>query len=769
MKSNKLILAIAISTALSNAWAQETPDDQEQAKDFEQIVVTGTPTGTAVRKVDASFAITNLSAEAIRKLAPKSTADLFKAVPGVWSESSGGVAGANVFVRGFPGTGDAPFLTVQMEGAPLFQPPTLSFLENSTLFRMDETVAYMEALRGGTNPVISNGQPGLTTNFLLKEGSEVTEGVFKYTTSDYDLQRVDAMVSGALADDLYYMIGGYVSSSPGIRDAGFNSEKGHQFTLNITKELDNGKMNFYTRVTDDHGVWYLPTPLVSGVDNEYTQIGTLNRQASIQYGPDGTSQTFDFGNGRGWDGSVSGGKIQLEFADGWQFSDRFNYTKGDANTYGMVPDGAPLMISELANLTDAEGKNLNLRNIDPVSGDFVPVKGAVSGKNYSEATLVQQVGRWVVLKEIESFTNDLSLTKQLDALKVTLGLYTSNFEAKDWWSLGNQSYHVVAPGGENLTEISCNDNKDSCGWNYDLSSTGDGSTRAFYTALEYKATDDLTLDLGVRRENHQINYSVDEDLDGTINKPVQYDEDTTSWTAGANYMLTDNSGVFVRVNDGSKMPYFDDFRDNYSQYEAGNDLIFDVQQYELGYKLAADNYSLYATAYFNEVESSTVALPGQPATLSVTEAKGIELDGNYSFDFGLNLNLNATIQDTEITKSSNPHLVGNESQRQPGWQMRLTPSYEIELAGGNFVTLYGTLTSVDDRWISDDNLGELKGYTKVDLGAYWEITDQLNVRLSVDNLTDKEGLTEGDPRNPTAPNGRYIMPRSMRLSIGYNF
>ncbi|GAA0354755.1 TonB-dependent receptor [Bowmanella denitrificans] len=752
MKSNKLILALAVSTALSgHAWGQETPDNKEQAKDFEQIVVTGTPTGTAVRKVDAGFAITNLSAEAIKKLAPKSTADLFKAVPGVWSESSGGVSGANVFVRGFPGTGDAPFLTVQMEGAPLYQPPTLSFLENSTLFRMDETVAYMEGLRGGTNPVISNGQPGLTTNFLLKEGSDITEGVFKYSTSDYDLQRVDAMVSGAISDGLYYMVGGYVSSSPGIRDAGFNSEKGHQFTINITKELDNGKMNFYTRVTDDHGVWYLPTPLVDGVDNQYTQIGTLNRQASIQYGPNGSStQAFDFGNGRGWDGSVSGGKIQLEFADGWQFSDRFNFTKGDANTYGLVPEGAPTTLAAVADNGES-------------------ATGAVTGKTYAGNTLVQQIGRWVVLKEIESFTNDLSLTKQIDALKVTFGLYTSNFEAKDWWSIGNQSYHVVAPGGENLTGIDCNDNDDSCTWNYDINATGDGSTRAFYTAFEYKATDDLTLDLGIRRENHKIDYSVDEDLDGTINKPVQYDEDTTSWTAGANYMLTDNSGIFARVNDGSKMPYFDDFRDNYGQYEIGNDLIFDVTQYELGYKLAADNYSLYATAFFNEVESSTVTRPGEPATLSVNEAKGIELDGNYTFDFGLNLNLNATIQSTEITKSADMDLVGNESQRQPGWQLRLTPSYDVELAGGNFVTLYGTLTSVDDRWISNENLGELDGYTKIDLGAYWEVTDQLNVRLSVDNLTDKDGLTEGDPRNPTAPNGRYIMPRSMNLSIGYNF
>ncbi|WP_088330510.1 TonB-dependent receptor [Lacimicrobium sp. SS2-24] len=754
MNTRKLAVALAISSVLGTNLAQQAvaqqDDSTQENKDFEQIIVTGTPAGAAVRKVDASFAVTNLSAEAMKKLAPKSTADLFKAVPGVWAESSGGVSGANVFVRGFPGTGDAPFLTVQMEGAPLFQPPTLSFLENSTLFRIDETVSFMEALRGGPNPVISNGQPGLTTNFLLKEGGDYTEGTFKYTTSDYDLQRVDAVISGALADDLYYMVGGYVSSSPGIRDAGFNSEKGHQFTINITKVLDNGKMNFYSRVTDDHGVWYLPTPLVEGVDNNYTQMGTLTRQGSIQYGPDGTEQAFDFGEGRGWDGSVSGGKIQLEFGDGWQFTDRFNYTKGDADTLGLVPQGAPTM---LANVAD----------------NGTSAMGAVTGDTYAGDTLVQQIGRWVVRKQIESFTNDLALAKQFDALKWTVGLYTSNFSANDWWSIGNQSYHVVAPGGENLTGIDCNDNADSCSWNYDINSTGDGSTRAFYTAFEYAVSQDLTLDLGLRRENHSIDYTVDEGLDGVITKAVQYDEDTTSWTAGANYMLTDNSGVFFRVNDGNKMPYFDDFRDNFGSYSNGDDLIFDVQQYELGYKRAGDNYSVYATAYFNEVESSNVTQPGAPATLFVNEAQGIELDANYTFDMGLNLNLNATVQDTEIKESGNPAEVGNEAQRQPGWQLRFTPSYDIALAGGNYLNIYGTLTTMDDRWSDNGNTVVLDGYTKIDLGAYWEASENLNVRLSVDNLTDKDGLTEGDPRNPAAPNGRYIMPRSVKLSIGYNF
>jgi len=190
----KSILATLIAAALSSSFiaAEEKQNEEEESDSFAQtVIITGVASGKAIRKVDATFAVSNFDAEDMVKINPASTADLFKAVPGVWAESSGGVSGANVFVRGFPGGGDAPFLTVQLQGVPIFPPPTLSFLENSTLFRLDETVSFMEALRGGPNPVVSNGQPGLTTNFLLKEGGEETEGLIKYTISDYGLQRVN--------------------------------------------------------------------------------------------------------------------------------------------------------------------------------------------------------------------------------------------------------------------------------------------------------------------------------------------------------------------------------------------------------------------------------------------------------------------------------------------------------------------------------------------------------------------------------------------------
>ncbi len=752
-KRNLLPLVLACGLPFGQSLAAEeqqaaaAPADENNQ--IEQIVVTGRASGLSGLKVDSAYAITSVSEAVIEKVNPKSTAELFTLVPGVWAESSGGVAGANVFVRGFPSGGDAPFLTVQLQGAPIFPAPTLSFLENSSMFRVDETIDFMEALRGGSTPVISNGQPGLTTNFRLKEGTETTEGLVKYSTSDYGLQRVDGVVSGQLADKLYFMLGGYVAGSDGVRDAGFTSEQGKQFTLNLTKDLDNGRISLFHRDTDDHGVWYLPAPLnVAAVDNNYTQIGPQNRQASIQFGPNGEKRQYDFGDGRGWDGSITGVNVDLDLTDSWTLVYRMNLTDGAANTLGLVPDGGAVKLSTVADNGNS-------------------ATGAATGTVYGRDTDVQKIGRWVVLKDIHAFTNDLALTHNADHGRYTFGMYSSQYDVKDWWSIGNQAYYVVRSGGELLKGIQCNDSIDSCGWNYDIDASGDGTTRALYGAAEWLLTDQWTVDVGLRSENHQVGYTVDEGLNGLPSKSVDYDESEIAWTAGANWMWQKNMGVFARVNSGNKMPYFDDFRDNYGAYQAGDKLIKEVTQYELGYKWAEQNFSLYTTGFFNEVKGDTfVRVPGAPAEVLTNEAYGVEVDANYFTKTGFTLNLNATWQHTEITES--PTNEGNKAQRQPKWQLRLTPSYELDI-GGTATTLYGTLAAVSDRYANNENTVVLPSYTKLDAGVQLQLTQQLKAQFSVDNLTDKAGLTEGDPRDPASPNGRYILPRSVNLSVTYNF
>ncbi|MGH8193976.1 MAG: TonB-dependent receptor [Woeseiaceae bacterium] len=773
--------SIACAMLMHSQWVAA----QEADEDVEEIVVTGTAGGAEILKFDASFAITTMSDEDITKYSPQSTADLLKLVPGVWSESSGGVAGANVMVRGFPGGGDAPYLTVQVNGAPIYPPPSLAFMENTTLFRIDETVLRVEALRGGPNPVFSNGQPGLTTNFILREGSEETEGLVKYTTSDYELRRFDGYVSGPIADDFYYMIGGYITSSPGLRDAGYNSDEGNQFTINLTRELDNGTINVFHRQTDDYGQWYLPVALnVPGVDAGYNQLGTLNRQRQIMTNnasdafpnggdsahPNPTIKTLDLAEGRGWKGGMTGGSVALDIADDWQLTDRFSYTKGDADTIGLVPDGSAVQVGALLADPAADARAV-------VVG---PITGSVSGRAIGVDEFIQAFGAWEVRKDLEAFTNDISLSRAFDRGTATFGFYTSNASSDDLWSLGNVKYEVVQQGGEVITGIECNDPAiDSCNNNnFDIDGSGDATTNALYAATTFDISDALRADVGVRYENYQMDYTVDDGRDRDVDFGASTDESVLSWTAALNYLLNDSMGVFGRINQGHKMPIFDDYRDGRAALASGNDLIQDISQYELGFKWVTDYLSLYATGFYTDVDPRVITFVfGGDAILTKQESQGVELDAVWQTDTGFSVSLNATLLDSEISVVSGvdsvPGIDGNETERQPGWQMRLTPTYDFDL--GNVLnfdvqgTVYGTLSAVDDRFGEAQNVNTLDGYEKLDLGVIMRVNEAFSVQLAFDNVTDEDALTESDPRTILAPNGRFIMPRTFELSVGYAF
>ena len=297
---------------------------------LDAVVVIGTPGGIGIRKRDASFAINTIDATQVNRLSPSSTANLLDAVPGVWSESSGGVAGANIFVRGLPSSGDAPFVTMSINGGPIYGVETLSFLEQSSIFRLDETVALTEVTRGGPNSVFSNAEPGMTVNFNLRRGSDKTKGRLKYETSDYYLQRFGGFMSGKISDNLYYMAGGYVKTSPGIRNTQFNAENGRQFTVQLTKVFKRGAVNVFSRLTNDHGQWVLPMALNTGNNlGTFSPLGNATRFRTLGIDTQGDSATFDFSKGRGWKGIISGLNANFDLGSGWMINDVLTYTSGD--------------------------------------------------------------------------------------------------------------------------------------------------------------------------------------------------------------------------------------------------------------------------------------------------------------------------------------------------------------------------------------------------------------------------------------------------------
>jgi outer membrane receptor protein involved in Fe transport len=299
-----------------------------------------------------------------------------------------------------------------------------------------------------------------------------------------------------------------------------------------------------------------------------------------------------------------------------------------------------------------------------------------------------------------------------------------------------------------------------------------------YAATTFDVTDALRADVGVRFEDYQLDYTVDDGRDGDVDFGASTDESVVSWTAALNYMLNDSMGVFGRINRGHLLPQFDTYRDGRDALASGNDLIQDIEQYELGFKWVTDYLSLYATGFYTDVEPRIVTFVfGGDALLTTQESQGVELDAVWETDIGFSLSLNATLLDSEITVVSgvdpDPGIDGKETERQPGWQVRLTPTYDFDLGevfGYDMLgTVYGTFSAVDDRFGEAQNVNVLDGYEKVDLGVILTINDAFSVQLAADNVTDEDALTESDPRTITAPNGRFIMPRSVELSVGYAF
>ena len=743
-------LAVVMFFGQSGAiFAQETGAAGEDEY-IEEIITIGTPGGGGIERQQASFALTTINPDDIAKFSPKSTADLLKSVPGVWSESSGGKAGANIDVRGLPGGENAPFVTMAINGSPIYGTQSLSFFEQSSIFRVDETIAGVEALRGGPNAVFGRGEPGVTINFNLKQGSEDTEGRIKYTTSDYGLQRLDGVLSGELTENLYYMVGGYFSASDGIRDTQFQTEEGDQFTINLTRVFDSGEINVFARVTDDFGQWALNFPLNTGNDpGTFTQLGNPTRFREIQIDSAGNTEIFDFAQGRGWDGSVVGGSFEFEFGEGWTVRNQFTLTKGDADTFGLVPSGGPVLVSDL----EAE-----------IGGPVTTESGAtVSSSDYAAT-----YGHWVVFKDLEARMNDLSINRQFENHDLTFGYYAASWSSDDWWTLGNPiPLHNVKNGEPLDASITVDDivaAGGDGGFFFGIKSAGDARADAFYVADSWFVNDQWRVDAGVRFESFEQDYIVDTGPgypDGSNDTISDIDDDETAFVLAVNYDVNDDLGIYASYSDGLRFPHFDDVRN-------GREKVNAVEQTEVGVKYQGERFQVFGTAFFNSADLFSADLGSSiPPGGFESESMGIEADG--AFFFGpFTLDFLFTLQDNEITKADTSDIEGNQVRRQPEFQARVAPSYEF-VAGDWEGSVYAAVTLVGERFQDNANTSKLPSYEKIDLGVLMYHDSGLFFQVHGDNINDSDGITEGDPRDPSSPNGRPIFGTSWRFSIGYDF
>lgn len=732
------------------------------AEDVEQeIVVVGTA-GGGVRRQEASYAVTTLDSAAIERVAPQSTADLLRVVPGVTVESSGGQNGANIFVRGYPSGGDAEFVTFQAEGVPVFPPPTLSFLENSQLVRFDQTTDRVEAIRGGTGVLFGAGQPGLTVNQVEKRGGDAFHALAKLSGTDFGTVRGDAYVSGPVADDTTALVGGYYARGHGIRDPRFVADQGGQIYANIDRKFDRGEIFVYGRYLDDKGQWLLPIPIsTSNNGRSLSSYPGFPFGSGTFIGPDNRITTrndgsrVDLADGRGAKIGDVGFTGDLDAGSEVHLRDRFNWLGGNANTTGLVPAGTPTTAGAVAT-----GLNGAVGSLTYVTG------GASAG----DANLpVGEAGVWTVRKKISAEVNDATLEWKHAGNTLTAGFYYAHTYTHDDWNLGNTLLLTLAPNARRLN-LTLADGRIATrdgfiqGSFFKVNATYDAVDYAPYVHDEWKVSDKLKVDGGFRWQEHQVDGQIQNlataNLDGNPNTlfdnndtvfapgfaPIHYRGDAFSGTAGVDYEQSRHLGVFARFSHGNVFPFFDNLRSGLPNTEK-------VDSYEAGVKATFPLVRAYLTYFHNDFAglATTQIINGAPITATGgARTNGVELEGALTPFEGFSLGFAATYLDAKyrnfFSNGGATNDSGNRVQRQPRWAYRIAPAYERSFGDRLKGAVFASYDYVGDRFSDVENQQSLPGYGKVDAGASLTVAERLTLQVTADNLTNKLGLTEGNPR-----------------------
>ena len=289
-----LTAALGAMLLVPAANAQQAADDEV----IEEVIVTGVPRGGAT-KLEASVSVSALPAEEMINLAPRSAAEIFRSLPGIRAESSGGGGNANLTIRGIPlATGGSKYMQIQEDGLPVTEYGDINFGNTDNWLRTDWTIDRIESIRGGSASTFASNSPGGIINMISKTGGDDAGSVGVSFGLDYEEFRTDFEYGGAIDDTISYHIGGFFRDGEGVRETGFNGDSGGQIKANITKEFNDGFLRFYAKHLDDKVTTYLPSAVTVRSQSSYGPVPGFDASSEATHSQQTNNiTTFDqFGN-----------------------------------------------------------------------------------------------------------------------------------------------------------------------------------------------------------------------------------------------------------------------------------------------------------------------------------------------------------------------------------------------------------------------------------------------------------------------------------------
>ncbi len=538
------LLAAAVLMALpaGSAIAQDNVDNSV----IEEIMVTGVPRGGAT-KLEASVSVSALPAEDMANLAPRSTAEIFRSLPGIRAESSGGGGNANMTIRGIPlATGGSKYMQIHEDGLPVTEYGDINFGNTDNWLRADWTLDRIEAIRGGSASTFASNSPGGIINMISKTGGEDAGSIGVSFGLDYDEFRTDFEYGGAISDTISYHVGGFFRDGEGVRETGFSGDSGGQIKANLTKEFDDGFLRFYLKHLDDKVTTYLPSAVEVRSGNSFGALPGFDASSQTTHSQQTNNiTTFDqFGNpvtravSDGIESKVSafGVEFEKDVTDRLTLNNKFRSSDISGGFISPFTDGFAGGTDTIANKGAALCADASVGgvSIDCSGGVIALIDGQAADPNQLAYTNLLFDTR---IHDLGVVANDLELMwDNGEGLNISGGVYFSNQAIKTSWNSWHTRMQTLdGKNSQNITYIAAGAGIDAAGAPVDVTLADNGALTQSFLAwnwdLEYRTVapylnvgfdvgDRVTIDASVRYDDVQAR---GQRLDGCCGGNTPYD------------------------------------------------------------------------------------------------------------------------------------------------------------------------------------------------------------------------------------------------------
>jgi outer membrane receptor protein involved in Fe transport len=755
---------------------------------LDEVVVTGTFSGRTQKS--SPMSMTKIGAAKLQQLSSNSQADILRTIPGITAEGGGGEVATNLFVRGFPSGGQYAFTPLNIDGIPVLSTFGLNSSAHDVYFRNDIGLQSLEFVRGGSATLQGAGSVAGIVNYQSIRGSDDPINKVQLEWAEGGRIKTDFLAAGPISKGLYYAFSGFYRYDEGPLETGLPT-RGYQLRGNVKKVFNDGNSSLVisAQKIDDNVQFYLPYPLdnsndakerPTGNDGEtiYTMLSSQLKDFSFDT-PFGRFKS-PIGDGVTTNGQFLMAELKHSFGNNWRLSAKTKAASYD-HWFNLFLDG-----DGTHNTPEPQDSYLQDRGL--ASGTFTY---ADNGATLAGSDLLFENRVLDRQRDMEELVGEVNLTKTIGIHNLTVGTFMSNTKALD-----NNWIHNVLGDFSNSPRAVSLSAVDTLGNDVTFSSSGyvEGTGRqtnnrtlqstkiAAYIADEIKG-DKFGLDIGLRWEKAIGNVSLENGVgSNNFNKGIVDAADVAFVIAGL-YELNDKLNIYA---NGSRGYFFPQLRS--LQFAGGTPQSYETEtviQGEIGAKYGDSKLSGTAAIFFNALSDRRnvdIINDGQGGItefieLQSTRTVGIEANLNYNISKGFNAYGNFTYQDHEFTEvEGNKEQEGKSIARIPNVMGMVGLSFDNGEWDANLSSNF-----LGSKFANNSNTVELDGFNimRLDAGytmALGEGDESLRLGLSVFNLLDADGVTEGSPRQGNTQVsggnffvGRPILPRRIFIRATFNF